>query len=363
MTAVCVFCGYVAAFVVRSAVMGQGYRVAIVGATGAVGMLMREILEERNFPVSSLRLLASPRSAGKRLPFRGEPIPVEVLDENSFTGIDFVLSSAGSSVSKQYLPSAVRAGAICIDNTSAFRMDPKTPLVVPEVNPHAAFQHQGIIANPNCSTIQMVVALKPIHDVARIRRVVVSTYQGVSGAGALAMAEAKAQIEAALAEKPYETTKFLHPIAFNCIPQIPHGVGSSPFNEEGYSEEEVKMMRETVKIMEDPEIRVTATTVRIPVLVGHSESINIQTERKITAQQAREVLAKAPGVRVLDDPARGEYPMPLYAAGRDETFVGRIREDASAENALNLWVVSDNLRKGAALNTIQIAELLIGKSA
>lgn len=343
--------------------MGQGYRVAIVGATGAVGVLMREILEERQFPVSSLRLLASARSVGKRFSFQGEEIPVEELKEDAFEGIDFVFSSAGSSVSKQFLPCAVKAGALCIDNTSAFRMDPGTPLVVPEVNPHAAFRHRGIVANPNCSTIQMVVVLKPLHDVARVRRVVVSTYQGVSGAGAQAMAEAKAQIAAALAGESKETTKFLHPIAFNCIPQIPHGVGSSPFNEEGYSEEEVKMMRETVKIMEDPSIKVTATTVRIPVLIGHSESLNVQTERKLTARQARELLAKAPGVRVLDDPARGEYPMPLYAAGRDETFVGRIREDASAENALNLWVVADNLRKGAALNAVQIAELLIGKSA
>jgi aspartate-semialdehyde dehydrogenase len=232
------------------------------------------------------------------------------------------------------------------------------PLVVPEVNPHAAFKHQGIISNPNCSTIQMVVALKPLHDVAQIRRVVVSTYQGVSGAGAQAMADAKAQIASALKDESLASTKFLHPIAFNCIPQIPHGVGSSPFNADGYSEEEVKMILETVKIMEDPSIKVTATTVRVPVLVGHSESINIQTERKLTAQQAREILAKAPGVAVVDDPARGFYPMPVDAAGKDETFVGRIREDASAENALNLWVVSDNLRKGAALNTIQIAELL-----
>jgi aspartate-semialdehyde dehydrogenase len=343
--------------------MSQGYRVAIMGATGAVGVLMREILEERNFPVSSLKLLASARSVGKTFPFRGETVPVEVLDENSFDGVDFVLASAGGSLSKQYLPYAVKAGAICIDNTSAFRMDPNTPLVVPEVNPHAAFQHHGIIANPNCSTIQMVVVLKPIHDLVRIRRVVVSTYQGVSGAGAQAMSDAKAQIEAALSGTARDSAKFLHPIAFNCIPQIPHGVGSSPFNEEGYSEEEVKMIKETVKIMEDPTIKVTATTVRVPVLVGHSESINIQTERKITARQAREALAKAPGIQVVDDPARGEYPMPIHAAGRDETFVGRIREDASAENALNLWVVADNLRKGAALNTVQIAELLIGKTA
>lgn len=334
-------------------------RVVILGATGAVGMLMREIIEEHALPVSSLKLLASTRSAGKSIEFRGQPIRVQVLQETSFAETDLVFASAGSEVSRKYLPLAVKAGAVCIDNSSAFRMDPDTPLVVPEVNPHAALQHHGIIANPNCSTIQMVVALKPIHDIARIRRVVVSTYQGISGAGAQAMADAKAQIEASFSGATTKSAKFLHPIAFNCIPQIPHGVGSSPFDEEGYSEEEVKMIQETVKIMEDPAIKVTATTVRVPVLVGHSESINIQTERKITAQEAREALANAPGIKVVDDPAHGEYPMPIHAAGRDEVFVGRIREDASAENALNLWVVADNLRKGAALNAVQIAQLLL----
>jgi aspartate-semialdehyde dehydrogenase len=336
----------------------QGYHVAIMGATGAVGTLLREILEQRGFPVASLKLLASARSVDKAFPFRGDTIPVEELREDSFAGVDLVLSSAGGSISKHFLPHAVRAGAVCIDNTSAFRMDPDVPLVVPEVNAEAAYRHKGIIANPNCSTIQMVVVLKPLHDVARIRRVVVSTYQGVSGAGALAVEEAKAQIGAALRGAHHETTKFLHPIAFNCIPQIPHGVGSAPFDADGYADEEVKMMKETVKIMDDPTIRVTATTVRVPVLVGHSESINIQTERKLTVAQARALLRKAPGVRVLDDPNAGVYPMPRDAAGKDETFVGRIREDRSAENALHLWVVADNLRKGAALNAVQIAELL-----
>ena len=340
----------------------ERYRVAIVGATGAVGTVMRQILEERSFPVASLKLLASARSAGKRLSFRGEELAVEELAEDSFDGIDYVLSSAGGSISKQFLPHAARVGAVCIDNTSAYRMDPDVPLVVPEVNAHAAHRHNGIIANPNCSTIQMVVALKPIHDVANIQRVVVSTYQGISGASSEAMDEGNAQIDADLHGKPLpEAKEFLHPIAFNCIPQIPHGVGLRPFGEDGYSEEETKMIRETTKIMEDESIRVTATTVRVPVMIGHAESINIQTARKITPQQAREVLSKAPGVTVLDDPNEGVYPMPRDAAGKDDTFVGRIREDRSAENALNLWVVSDNLRKGAALNSIQIAELLIAK--
>ncbi|GIX07494.1 MAG: aspartate-semialdehyde dehydrogenase [Candidatus Poribacteria bacterium] len=342
----------------------DGYHVAIVGATGAVGTVMRELLEERNFPVASLRLLASSRSAGRTLPFRGEPHRVEELSESSFHGVDLVLSSAGGSVSKRFLPYAVKAGAVCIDNTSAFRMDPDVPLVVPEVNPHAALRHQGIIANPNCSTIQMVVALKPLHDAARVRRVVVSTYQGISGAGARAVEDAKQQIAAALDGKPIPSSpKFVHPIAFNCLPQISHGVGSNPFDEHGYTDEELKMIRETVKIMEDDSIRVTATTVRVPVLTGHSEAINVQTERKLTAQRARELLAKAPGIVLMDDPGHHVYPMPILAAGKDPVFVGRVREDFSAENALNLWVVADNLRKGAALNAVQIAELLVREGA
>ena len=340
-----------------------GYHVAIVGATGMVGSVMRSILEEREFPVASLRLLASSRSAGKTLPFKGEPHTVEELTERSFEGIDIVLSSAGSGISRTYLPHAVKAGAICIDNTSAFRMDPETPLVVPEVNADAAFAHKGIIANPNCSTIQMVVALKPLHDAARVKRVVVSTYQGISGAGARAIEAAKEQIAAALRGEPVPPSeKFVHPIAFNCLPQISHGVGADVFDEDGYTDEEVKMIRETVKIMEDGSIRVTATTVRVPVLVGHSESINVETERKLTPAEARELLSRAPGVTVLDDPSKSVYPLAIDAEGKDDVFVGRIREDFSAENALNLWVVADNLRKGAALNAVQIAELLIERA-
>ena len=338
---------------------GSGHSVAIIGATGAVGGVMRSILEERDFPVASLKLLASSRSAGKELTFRGKPVKVEELTEDSFGGVDYVLSSAGGGLSEHFLPIAVKAGAVCIDNTSAFRMDEDVPLVVPEVNPHAALGHKGIIANPNCSTIQMVVALKPIHDVARIKRVVVSTYQGIAGAGVTAMEEANKQIRAVLdGEEPHDSEKFVHPIAFNCLPQISHGVGSDPFDEDGYSDEEAKMIAETVKIMEDDSVRVTATTVRVPVLVGHSESINIETEIKITPQQAREILAKAPGVTVIDNPSKSEYPLAIHAAGKDDTFVGRIREDRSTDNALNMWVVADNLRKGAALNAIQIAEPL-----
>ena len=333
--------------------------VAVMGATGAVGGVMLQILEERDFPIASLKLLASSRSAGKTLAFKGEPHVVEELTDDSFEGIDLVLSSAGGSVSKRFLPAAVKAGAVCIDNTSAFRMDDEVPLVVPEVNPHAAFNHKGVIANPNCSTIQMVAALEPLHDAARVKRVVVSTYQGVSGAGTQASEEAKEQIREALnGEEPALRGKFVHPIAFNCIPQISHSVGSNPFGADGYTDEETKMTRETVKIMEDENVKVTATTVRVPVLVGHSESMNVETEKPLTAEQARELLERAPGVTVMDDPSKSRYPTAVDAAGKDDVFVGRIREDASADNCLNMWVVADNLRKGAALNAVQIAELL-----
>ncbi|MCD6506560.1 aspartate-semialdehyde dehydrogenase [Candidatus Poribacteria bacterium] len=338
--------------------MSSGYRVAIVGATGAVGRVMREILEEREFPVASLRLLASSRSAGKKLPFKGEEITVEELTEDSFDGLDIVLASAGSSVSREFMPIAAQKGCVVIDNSSAFRMDPEVPLVVPEVNPHAAFKHKGIIANPNCSTIQMVVALKPIHDIARIRRVVVTTFQSVSGAGWSAVVELREQTRAALEGKPVVCEKFPYQIAFNALPQIPQ---SNAFLPNGYTEEEMKMVNETRKIMEDDSIKVTATTVRVPVFYAHSESVNIETEVKVTADEAREILSKAPGVIVQDDPSRQIYPMPVDAAGKDEVFVGRIREDDTIECGLNMWVVSDNLRKGAALNAIQIAELLIGE--
>jgi aspartate-semialdehyde dehydrogenase len=278
---------------------------------------------------------------------------VQELTESSFAGVQVALFSAGGKVSEQFCPVAARAGAVCVDNTNAFRMDPAVPLVVPEVNPHAIAAHKGIIANPNCSTIQMVVVLKPIHDAARIRRVVVSTYQATSGAGKKAMDELFHQTAAILNCKEYAPKVFPYRIAFNVIPQI------DVFLENGYTKEEMKMTNETKKIMGDDTIRVTATTVRVPVFYGHSEAVNIETERKITAAEARALLAKAPGVKVVDDPGSRRYPMPIEAAGQDDTYVGRIREDVSLENGLNLWIAADNIRKGAATNAVQIAEILI----
>ncbi|NOY53972.1 MAG: aspartate-semialdehyde dehydrogenase [Deltaproteobacteria bacterium] len=329
------------------------YNVAVAGATGAVGREMVSILEERNFPVEELRLLASSRSAGKTIPFRGKEIPVMEMKENSFEGIDVALFSAGGDRSLIFAPAAVKSGAVVVDNSSAYRMDPEVPLVVPEVNAHAITRHQGIIANPNCSTIQMVVALKPIHDAAKIKRIVVSTYQAVSGTGKKAMDELLNQTRALLGFQEVRTEVYPHQIAFNCLPHI------DIFFENGYSREELKMVNETRKILEDDAIAVTATTVRVPVFRCHSEAVNIETEKKLTADHARELLACAEGVCVLDHPADNVYPLAIDAAGKDDTFVGRIREDESIEKGLNLWIVSDNLRKGAALNTIQIAERLI----
>lgn len=331
-------------------------RVAVMGATGAVGREMLKTLEQRHFPYQSIKMLASERSAGSTLVFNGSSHKVELLTENSFQDVDIVLASAGASVSRKFAPLAAQAGAVVIDNTSAFRMDPEVPLVVPEVNPEAARRHRGIIANPNCSTIQMVVALKPLHDAARIKRIVVSTYQATSGAGQAAMDEMVQQTIAKLeGEEMPPSRKFAYPIAFNVIPQI------DVFLDNGYTKEEMKMIEETQKIMEDSSIRVTATTVRVPVFRSHSESINIETEKKLTADEARAILRQAPGVVVVDDPTMNSYPLAIYAEGLDATFVGRIREDHSIENGLNLWCVSDNLRKGAALNAVQIAELLIEK--
>lgn len=331
------------------------YHVAVVGATGAVGNEMISILEERNFPVGKLTLLASERSLGKELNYRGKSYPVQVLKEDSFAGAEIGLFSAGGSISQTFAPLAARAGCVVIDNTSAFRMDPDVPLVVPEVNPAdiADYRHKGIIANPNCSTIQMVVALKPIHDAAKIQRVVVSTYQAVSGTGKKAMDELLHQTRDMLNFKDPVKAVYPHPIAFNCLPHI------DVFMENGYTREEMKMVNETKKIMGDESIRVTATTVRVPVFRGHSESVNIETERKITAEEVRRLFSAAPGVKLVDDPAKREYPMPIDAAGKDLTLVGRIREDESIDRGINLWVVSDNLRKGAALNAVQIAEILI----
>jgi len=335
--------------------MKSEYHVAVAGATGAVGNEMLRILEEQEFPVASLKLLASSRSAGKTLDFRGESLHVEELRDDSFEGVDIALFSAGASPSRQFAPAAAESGCVVIDNSSGWRMDPEVPLVVPEVNPHAVadYRRKGIIANPNCSTIQMVVVLKPIYDAAGIERVVVSTYQAVSGTGKNAMEELTEQTRNLLTFQEVTPEVYPHRIAFNCFPHI----GS--FLENGYTEEEMKMVHETHKIMEDPNIRVSATTVRIPVFYGHSEAVNIQTERKLSAKDARVLLFQAPGVRVMDNPDERIYPMPSEAAGINDTLVGRIREDISIENGLDLWIVADNIRKGAALNTVQIAELLI----
>ncbi len=329
--------------------------VAVAGATGLVGSHMLKTLEARDFPVKSIKCLASERSRGKTVTFKGETVPVEVLSEDSFKGIEVALFSAGGGTSKKFAPCAAKDGCVVVDNSSAWRMDPDVPLVVPEVNPEDVKWHQGIIANPNCSTIQMVVVLKPIHDAAKIERVVVSTYQAVSGAGVKALDDMYNQIRAVLEGKEPVCAVFPHPIAFNCIPQIPQ---SDAFTENGYTSEEMKMVNETKKIMGDDSIRVTATTVRVPVHTGHSESVNIETQRKLTAAKAREILSNAPGVVVLDDPAKQIYPLAINAVGKGETFVGRIREDISQSRGLDLWIVSDNLLKGAALNAVQIAELL-----
>jgi len=333
----------------------SSYNVAVVGATGAVGNEMIRVLEERNFPVRELTLLASERSLGVEIDFHGRSIPVKVLDDHSFAGIEIGLFSAGGSVSEQYAPIAAAAGCVVIDNTSAFRMTPDIPLVVPEVNPEAIAQYRnkGIIANPNCSTIQMVVALKPIHDAVRIRRIVVSTYQAVSGTGKKAITELAEQTRALMNCQEVQVKVYPHQIAFNCLPQI------DVFLDNGYTKEEMKMIDETKKIFNDPSIAVTATTVRVPVFYGHSESVNIETEKKITAEEVRKLLATAPGVKVVDNPEEKVYPLAISAAGQDDTFGGRIREDESIPNGINMWVVADNIRKGAATNAVQIAEVLI----
>lgn len=331
------------------------YVVAVAGATGAVGNEMIEILEERNFPVERLVLLASERSGGKTQPFKGKEVSVVILNKDSFNAVDIALFSAGASRSFEFAPIAARAGAVVIDNSSAFRMNPEVPLVVPEVNPHAIWRHKGIIANPNCSTIQMVVALKPIHDAAKIKRIVVTTFQSTSGTGKKAMDELLEQTRALLNFQEVKCSVYPHQIAFNCLPHI------DIFLDNGYTKEEMKMVNETRKIMEDNSIMVTATTVRVPVFRGHSESVNIETEKKLTANEARAILSSAPGVIVYDDPTRNIYPLAIDVSGKDEVYVGRIREDESIPNALNLWIVGDNLRKGAALNAIQIAEYLIRK--
>ncbi|WP_342347649.1 aspartate-semialdehyde dehydrogenase [uncultured Nitrospira sp.] len=331
----------------------SAYTVAVVGATGAVGTEMIQVLEERDFPVGELIPLASARSEGNEVTFRGETLHVKVLEHNSFEGVDVALFSAGAGISKEFGPIAVKAGAVVVDNSSAWRMDPKVPLVVPEVNVHALSGHQGLIANPNCSTIQMVVALKPLHDAVRIKRIIVTTFQSVSGTGKDAMEELVEQSRQLLSFGEAKVAVYPHQIAFNCLPHI------DDFLPNGYTKEEMKMVNETRKILGELSLPITATTVRVPVFICHAESVNIETEQKLSANDARAILAAAPGIQVYDDPGRNLYPLPIDVAGTDAVFVGRVREDESVPNGLNVWIVADNLRKGAALNAVQIAEELI----
>jgi len=341
------------------------YNVGVVGATGLVGREMVRMLEKRDFPVANLRLFASERSRGKTLRFKEKEIAVEELTPSSFKvaspgkksslsgGLDIALFSAGASISKEYAPLAAKEGIFVIDNSSAWRMDLEVPLVVPEINPHTLSKEKKIIANPNCSTIQMVVVLAPLHRRARIKRIVVSTYQAVSGAGQKAVLELEEQVGNIASGKKVKPRVFPHQIAYNCIPQI------DVFLEDGYTKEERKMVDETKKIMEDDSLAITATCVRVPVFRGHSEAVNIETEKKITPQEARQILKEAEGVVVVDDISKLRYPLPTKATECEETFVGRIREDHSVLNGLNMWIVSDNLLKGAALNAVQIAEQLV----
>ena len=339
--------------------MGKSYNVAIVGATGMVGSAFIKVLEERKFPIKNIRLLASGRSKGKTLKFCGKNHQVEELVDESFKDVDIALFSAGAGISKKFAPLAVKAGATVVDNSSAFRMEKGVPLIVPEVNPQAVKKHKGIIANPNCSTIQMVVALKPIHDASKIKRIVVSTYQSASGWGKEAVDQLFKETKEVLAKGRIKIQSgkiervLPDQIAFNLIPQI------DVFLPNRYTKEEIKMVNETRKILEDESIRVTATCVRVGVVTSHAEAVNIETEKKLSVEDATKILKNAPGVEVIDDIKNESYPLPIDAEGKDLTYVGRIREDESIPNGINLWIVSDNLRKGAALNAVQIAELLI----
>lgn len=326
---------------------------AIVGATGAVGTIIRQLLESRSFPARRIKFLASGRSAGKTISFGGQQHRVEELTPESFVGVDVAIGSTPDDVAEQFVPWAVERGCIVVDESGYWRMKPHVPLVVPEVNPEAIHSHQGIIASPNCSTTQMVVALKPLHDAARVRRVIVSTYQATSGIGVSGSRELIEGTRAQLADQPYEYQSFAHPIAFNVIPQI----GSH--KEQGYTSEEMKMVYETRKIMGDESIQVCPTCVRVPVSNCHSESILVETDRKLTVEEARELWSATPGIVVVDDLAAKQYPMPGTCDGCDEVFIGRVREDLSHPRGLAFWCVSDNLRKGAATNAVQIAELLV----
>ena len=333
--------------------MATGQRIAVVGATGAVGQTTLKILEQRHFPIRELRAYASERSAGKSVRYAGESITVRRLDADSFKGIDIALFSAGAPQSREFAPLAVKAGAMVVDKSSAFRMDSDVPLVVPEINAAAARKHKGIVACPNCTTIVTVMPLKPLHDLGRLRRVVATSFQAVSGAGVNGVAELREQTMAWSRGEAIKAKFFPHQIAFNLIP-------AGEFAEGGYTGEEIKLINEIRKILDEPELRISPTTVRVPVFTAHSISVNAETERKIAATDAREALAHFPGIRLFDDPAHNRYPMPLIAEGQDDCLVGRIREDVGCPNALSFWVVGDQLRKGAALNGVQIAELLIG---
>ena len=335
--------------------MANGQRIAVIGATGAVGQTTLKILEQRKFPIRELRAYASERSAGKTVTFAGDSITVQKLDSNSFKGIDIVLFSAGAEQSREFAPIAVRAGAVVIDKSNAFRMDPDVPLVVPEINGAAARRHKGILACPNCTTIVTVMPLKPLHDLGRLRRVVATSFQAVSGAGVNGIAELREQTMAWSKGEEIKSKFFPHQIAFNLIP-------AGNFVEGGYTGEEVKLVNEIRKILDEPELPISPTTVRVPVFTTHSIAVNAETEKKIGAADAREAFAHFPGIKLFDDPAHNRYPMPLLVEGQDDCFVGRIREDLSCANALNFWVVGDQLRKGAALNGVQIAELLIAGS-
>lgn len=332
--------------------MPQSYRVAILGATGAVGTELLALLEERNFPVADLVLLASPRSAGKTLNFRGESLPIQPLASDAFKGIDLVLASAGGSISREWAPLAVASGAVVVDNSSAFRMDPRVPLVVPEVNPQSAAAHSGIIANPNCTTILMTLAVWPLHQEQAVQRMVVSTYQSASGAGARAMDELKLQAQAVLNGEAPVADIFPYPLGFNLFPH------NSKLNEQGYCEEEMKMVNETRKIFSAPDLRITATCIRVPVLRAHSEAINLEFASPFSVERAKEILSHAPGVRIVEDWQANYFPMPSEASGQDAVLVGRIRKDVSHACGLELWLSGDQIRKGAALNAVQIAELL-----
>jgi aspartate-semialdehyde dehydrogenase len=336
--------------------LSKPYRVAILGATGAVGRELLELLETRNFALADLKLLASARSAGVRLPFKGENLPVEEVSSSSFDNVDLVLASAGGSISKAWAPKAVEAGAVVIDNSSAFRMNPEVPLIVPEVNPDAAVNHRGIIANPNCTTILMAVAIYPLHQVKKIKRIIAATYQSASGAGAKAMAEVQAQAKAILEGNLPVTEVFPYPLAFNLFPH------NTPINDMGYCEEEMKMVNETRKIFGTQDIRISATCVRVPVLRAHSEAINLEFETPFDPDVARKILDKAKGVKLVEDWQANYFPMPIDAQGRDEVLVGRIRQDISHPCGLELWLCGDQIRKGAALNAVQIAELLVERN-